>query len=98
ALAPEEASLAHNLRRHVEAVAGKEHNFVNEPAGMEAAARYIEATLSGFGYAVGTQRFPVGRDEARNVKAEVPGGARAGDVVVVGAHYDSVAGSPGAND
>jgi hypothetical protein len=98
ALTPEEKSLADSLRRHVEAVASREHNIINKPAELEAAARHIEFALFGFGYGVDTQRFRVDRDEARNVEAEVPGGARAGEIVVVGAHYDSGMGAPGAND
>jgi Zn-dependent M28 family amino/carboxypeptidase len=98
ALTPEEKSLADGLRRHVEAVATRERNLINRPAELEAAARHIEFTLFGFGYGVETQRFRVDRDEARNVEVEVPGGARAGEIVVVGAHYDSAMGAPGAND
>jgi Zn-dependent M28 family amino/carboxypeptidase len=33
-----------------------------------------------------------------NIEAEISGGAKAREIVVVGAHYDSVFGSPGAND
>jgi hypothetical protein len=98
ALTPEQKALADDLRRHVEAVAGREHNVINKPAELEAAARHIEFALFGFGYRVDTQRFQVDRDEARNVEVEVPGGARAGEIVVVGAHYDSAMGAPGAND
>ena len=98
ALSSEETSLVDNLRRHVEAVASREHNVVNGPAELEAAARHIEFALFGFGYAVGTQRFPVDRGDARNVEVEVPGGARAHEIVVIGAHYDSAMGATGAND
>jgi Zn-dependent M28 family amino/carboxypeptidase len=34
----------------------------------------------------------------RNLLVQVQGGDRSGEIVVVGAHYDSVLGSPGAND
>jgi Zn-dependent M28 family amino/carboxypeptidase len=34
----------------------------------------------------------------RNLEAELPGRTRGTEVVVVGAHYDTVPGSPGAND
>jgi Zn-dependent M28 family amino/carboxypeptidase len=36
--------------------------------------------------------------EFRNLEAERRGGSRAEEIVVFGAHYDSVVGSPGAND
>ena len=97
-LAPDETQLVTNLRRHVEAIATREHNLVNEPGELEAVARHIEATLSGIGYLVQTQRFTVGRGEARNVEVEIVGATRPDEVVLVGAHYDSVAGAPGAND
>src|SRR5262249_44736418 len=35
---------------------------------------------------------------ARNIEAECPGTGRLGEVIIVGAHYDSVLGSPGADD
>lgn len=95
-LSDEEKQLAHNLREHVVSIATREHNYLN-PAELEAAARYIEGLLQGFGYTVGTQRFSREGHEARNIEVELPG-RNAGHVIVVGAHYDSVIGAPGAND
>ena len=97
-LTQEEAALAANLRFHVEAVASREHNVINKPAELEAAARHIEFALFGSGYQVDTQRFEADRDQARNVEAELRGGARSSEIIVVGAHYDSAMGAPGAND
>jgi Zn-dependent M28 family amino/carboxypeptidase len=45
-----------------------------------------------------SQRFRVEAVEMRNIEVEVAGGSRASEIVLIGAHYDSVAGSPGAND
>ncbi|MBI1943142.1 MAG: M20/M25/M40 family metallo-hydrolase [Betaproteobacteria bacterium] len=95
ALSEDETRLAAALRRHVEAVASREHNMFR-PAALEAAARYLENTLSGLGFSVLEQRFPTSMGEVRNIEVEVPGSGR--EIVVVGAHYDSVAGSPGGND
>ncbi|HUF81741.1 MAG TPA: M28 family peptidase [Burkholderiales bacterium] len=97
ALTTEEQRLADNLRRHVTAVASREHNLFH-PAELEAAAQYAENALAGMGYSVAAQRYPVGGQEVRNIEVEVPGGVRAGEIIVVGAHYDSVAGAPGGND
>ena len=69
ALTEDESRLAASLRRHVEAVASREHNLFR-PAALEAAARNIEVEVRGTGE----------------------------ESIVVGAHYDSVAGAPGAND
>jgi Zn-dependent M28 family amino/carboxypeptidase len=92
-----EIIIAGNLRGHVAAIASREHN-VFRPAELEASAQYIEKAFARLGYAAAAQRFRAGPIEVRNIEVEVGGGARASEVVVVGAHYDSVAGAPGAND
>lgn len=96
-LTEDERILAGNLRTHVAAIASREHNFMRY-AELEAAARYIEATLSGFGYTPSAQRFRMEAGEVRNIEVEIAGGARASEIIVVGAHYDSVIGAVGAND
>jgi Zn-dependent M28 family amino/carboxypeptidase len=92
-----ERVIAANLRTHVTAVASREHNFMHFAA-LEAAARYIESTLSSFGYAPSTQRFRIEAGEVRNIEVEIQGSARAAEIILVGAHYDSVIGAVGAND
>ena len=96
-LTAEENLLAGNLRRHVAAVASREHNQFR-PSELEASARYIEKTFAGSGYAVSAQRYETAMGEVRNIEVEVTGGVRAAEIIVVGAHYDSVAGAVGAND
>jgi hypothetical protein len=95
----EEAALANALRRHVAAIAAHKHNL-DHPAELEKAARYIESTLKGFGYTVGRQEFLADSQAVRNIDVTIEPSAEKSDpeVVVVGAHYDSVSGSPGAND
>jgi Zn-dependent M28 family amino/carboxypeptidase len=92
-----EQVIATHLRTHVAAIASREHNFL-KLAELEAAARYIEAALAGTGRAVTTQNFRSGPVDVRNIEAEVRGEARASEIIIVGAHYDSVLGAPGAND
>ena len=77
-----ESELAARLRAHVEALAGAERNV-----DLERPARYIEQQLGG----TRTQEFQSGGRRVRNIET----GA---GVVVVGAHYDTVPGSPGADD
>ncbi len=96
-LSGEEQIIAGKLRRHVTAIASREHNLF-KPAELEQSAQYIEQTLAGLGHAVAAQRFISGPAEVRNIEVEVKGGSRASEIVIVGAHYDSVAGAPGAND
>jgi hypothetical protein len=100
ALAPLDAAgreLEANLRRHVMAVASRQHNLEHYRE-LEASAREIEQALARLGYTVAGQRFTTRLGEVRNLEVEVPGGARRGEIVLAGAHYDSVSGSPGAND
>jgi len=98
-LTPEEAALAQSLKRHIATIAAREHNLVHYDE-LAKVARYIEATLASFGYAVGRQEFLTGGKMVRNIDVTVEPAAPNADpeVIVVGAHYDSVSGSPGAND
>jgi Zn-dependent M28 family amino/carboxypeptidase len=95
--APEE--LAERLRGHVEKLAGTigERN-VFRPQGLAAAREYIEAIWRAQGYAVDAQEYEVHGVRCANLEASRPGAARAGEVILLGAHYDSVRGCPGAND
>ena len=71
-----------------------------KPDQLERAAVWIESSLSGanMGYLVERQIYEAGGHEVRNLIAELPGRERRDEIIVVGAHYDTVAGSPGAND
>jgi Zn-dependent M28 family amino/carboxypeptidase len=96
-LSDEERLLEAALRRHIVAIASREHNM-EHPIALEAAAKEIERVLAALGYPVSAQRFSTPLGEARNIEVEIAGGALAREIVLVGAHYDSMAGSPGAND
>ena len=77
-----ESELAQRLRAHVAALASSERNV-----DLERPAHYIEQQLG----AARTQEFQSGGRRVRNIES----GAGS---VVVGAHYDTVPGSPGADD
>jgi hypothetical protein len=62
------------------------------------AADYIGAIMAESGYEVRRQAYEVRGQMAENLEAELPGTERRNEIVVIGAHYDSVRGSPGAND
>jgi hypothetical protein len=94
---PAERSVADTLRRHVTAIASREHNLGQRPA-LDEAAQYIERALAGYGYTVARQPIETEFGAVHNIEAEVQGDSRGGEIVLVGAHYDSVAGAPGAND
>jgi len=98
-LTDEERALAAALKRHLESIAAREHNVPHYDE-LESVARTIEATLASYGYSVGRQEFAVAGRTVRNIDAVIEPRAGIADpeVIVVGAHYDSVSGSPGAND
>lgn len=64
------------------------------PEALEAAAKHIEAALKHAGYDV--QREAVPETDAPNLIAELRG--KSNEIVVIGAHYDSVYDSLGADD
>ena len=96
---PAQVALRDRLAGHVNMLAGNigERNLYRYPA-LEAAAVYIEDTLHSAGYEPAVQGFDVEGFAVRNIEVEIRGGGLAAETVVVGAHYDSVRGSPGAND
>jgi hypothetical protein len=85
-LTGEARALSLRLRLHVAALAAKERNV-----DLETPARYIEQAFRSQGLEFSVQEFVSGERKVRNIEAGV------GDIVV-GAHYDTVPGSPGAND
>jgi len=85
-LSDSEKTLAQRLRSHVTELARNERN-----SDLETPARYIEAAFSRVGLEPQSQYFESGGRKVRNI--EVGSGA-----IVVGAHYDTVPGSPGADD
>jgi hypothetical protein len=71
---------------------------VGRPEQLAAAASFIEAELGRAGYRPRRQEFSVGGVSCHNLEATLPGSDLAGEIVVVGAHYDSAPGTPGADD
>ena len=98
-LTEKEQRIHDNLERHVEALAGRigERN-VWRPKAMSAAAGYIRETLEDTGYVVNVHPFTSRGQTVNNIEAILPGHGEADEIIVVGAHYDSVAGCPGADD
>jgi hypothetical protein len=87
---PAERQLVDELRRDVYTLAGTigERNSITAPEAYADAAAFIGEAFRRAGYAPKL-------DKAANVEAEVRGGD---EIVVIGAHYDTVVGSPGADD
>ena len=98
-LTSEERLIHDNLVRQVGVLAGRigERN-VWHPRELAAAALYIRETLEGLGYEVRTQSFESHGLTLQNLEIELPGNKVPEEIIILGAHYDSVAGAPGAND
>ncbi|MEW6332788.1 MAG: M28 family peptidase [Thermodesulfobacteriota bacterium] len=87
------------LYRHVEELSvtiGSRSVF--EYDRLLAAKEYILASLRGMGHTPVLQDVPYQDRTYSNIIVTLPGKTRPGDVVVIGAHYDTVGGSPGADD
>ena len=69
-LTPEEAALAQSLKQHIATIAAREHNVAHYDE-LEKVARYIEATLASFGYAVDRQEFLADGKMVRNIDVTV---------------------------
>jgi Zn-dependent M28 family amino/carboxypeptidase len=91
--------LAHNLREHVQMLAGEigERN-VWRPAALHAAEAYIRDCWEKQGHEVATQTYVVRDVTSANLEITFPGARDDTGILLVGAHYDTVAGSPGADD
>ena len=114
-LTADQARLRDELQDHVKMLATEigVRNFI-VPAGLDRATGYIAGELRRYGYRVEEQEYRIkagffrqewkhiayDRQSYRNLIAELPGTTRADEIVVIGAHYDSVAldGCRGAND
>jgi Zn-dependent M28 family amino/carboxypeptidase len=70
----------------------------HRPAELAQAADYIQTQFVRSGYDVQRQAYEVGGTTCCNLEVEIPGNGVADEIVVIGAHYDSVPGSPAAND
>ena len=87
------------LRNHTIALAADigERN-VFRPDALAAAADYIRAEWATQGHIVRSQSYRVGGFDCENLEIAIAGAGNPGEIIVLGAHYDSVAGSPGADD
>lgn len=92
-------ALQARLMEHVAALASRigERNLPR-PQALAAAAEYIRTAWTSQGFAVAEEGYDVAGRRVANLVVEQRGQAQPEVVIVVGAHYDSVWGSPGAND
>jgi hypothetical protein len=93
-----EQALQQRLERHIRALSVDigERN-VWRPKALASASNYIEAALAEHGR-VDAQEYEVGHQTVRNLAIERLGATNPDEIVIVGAHYDTVVDCPGAND
>ena len=86
-----------NLKRVVYTLAEGigSRGYLEEDA-LNNAVEFIKSELEGYGYEVFFQDYRVGGRLYRNVYAEIKG--TTDRLLIVGAHYDTVMGTPGADD
>jgi len=96
-LSPDEIALREELRADVQKLAGEigERNMWHYPQ-LNAAADFIEDSFARAGLHPRRDSYELRGQTCHNIETEVPG-ARP-EILLIGAHYDSVFGSPGAND
>src|SRR5512133_1652922 len=96
-LSPDEVVLREELRANVQKLAGEigERNMWHY-APLNAAADFINDSFSRAGLRTRRDSYETRGQPCHNIEAEIPG--KRPEIIVIGAHYDSVFGSPGAND
>ena len=96
-LSPDEVALREELRADVLKLAGEigERNMWHYTQ-LNAAADFIENSFSRAGLQPRRDSYEMHGQACHNIEAEIRGASPR--ILLVGAHYDSVLGSPGAND
>ncbi len=88
-----------NLSRYVNFLAQNigERNYLL-PTRLEEAARYIQAEFTVLGYSPVVQTYGNAVIPFKNIEVTKRGAKNPEEIVVIGAHYDTLQGSPGADD
>src|SRR4029453_14805779 len=96
-LSPAEIILREELRADVQKLAGQigERNM-DRYSQLMAAADFIEKSFSSAGLQPRRDTYQLHNLACHNIETEISGASP--QIIVVGAHYDSVLGAPGAND
>jgi hypothetical protein len=96
-LSLDEISLRGELQADVQTLAGQigERNMLRFDQ-LNAAADFVQDSFQRAGLHCRRQSYELDRRTCHNIEAQIPGASP--QIVLVGAHYDSVVGSPGAND
>jgi Peptidase family M28 len=95
--AAEETSRA-RLRADVDTLAGPyaDRSFATDA--LDSASAFVERRLVDAGHAVTAQSYQAGGRTVRNLEVTVRGTVFPDSIILIGAHYDVVIGTPGADD
>ncbi|MEW6109849.1 MAG: M28 family peptidase [Nitrospirota bacterium] len=92
-------ALKHNLSKIVSVLAGDIGSRSHaETENLEKAACFIEDQFKSRGLVPERQTFNLKGNDYHNIFSEVEGTGASDEILVIGAHYDTVGGSPGADD
>jgi Zn-dependent M28 family amino/carboxypeptidase len=95
----EQQEIEQRLRRHVDVLAseiGERHIWRYDA--LQQSARYIGEQLAVLGEPLHAQRYEVRGRQVKNLEVQRLGRGCSEQIVVIGAHYDTVPDTPGAND
>lgn len=101
-LSANEKLLSANLKAHVQALASDigERNFAHYEK-LKSAEDYVEKSFVQAGFApeqIKSQIFRFNGQTFRNIEVEISGGKKSSEIIVIGAHFDTAPGTPGADD
>ncbi len=96
---PDKIQIESNLRLHVDRLAGLiGPRYLQKPKTIQATIGYIEGQWGGMGYKSSHECYDAIGDQATNLIVEQSGSKRADEIILLGAHYDTVYSTPGADD
>jgi Zn-dependent M28 family amino/carboxypeptidase len=93
------ASLVENLRRHVQVLASDiGSRSIQEPLSLRRAQDYVRVQFEEIGLEVREQHYESFGEPTANLIATFPEADLSAPLLLLGAHYDTVMGTPGADD
>lgn len=96
---PIPAQIESNLRCHVDRLAGLiGPRTLQRPKSIAAALGYIRGQWETMGYSVADENYDAAGTLATNLVVETAGIKRSDEIILLGAHYDTVSTTPGADD
>ena len=100
ALTANQRRLGEAFQVHVQKLAGEigERNVSRRYAQLDRAADYIEQQMRAADLQPTRQSFSVGGRACHNIETQIAGAGTSDEILIVGAHYDTVSHCPGAND